>query len=117
MDKKTRLELLHTLNDLITRERIAITKLQMTRLSELQDEKTRLLQALHENDDEMTDDCRLFAAQVRQNNRRNAWILRTGLQLISKLQNNVERRLALTYAPGGRKLRIDDAPRILDRRL
>jgi len=117
MKKSSLLTLLTTLNNLLIRERIAISQLKMEELAELQHHKTKLLEKIHSCKDEIDDNTRELAAKVKAGNRRNAWLLRTGLQLISHRQDNVRRRLALTYAPYGRTLQVDTSPKILDRRL
>ena len=107
---------LRMLNDILVRERNAITQLQMHRLANLQQEKTTILKKIAESEKCVDQDCLELAAKIQENNKRNRWLLRSSLDLVDKLQQNVHRRLALTYAPHGRSLEIDTGPRIMDQR-
>jgi hypothetical protein len=108
-------ENLRDLNDLLVRERQAITHLQMHKLDVIQQEKTRLLillqQAVQPVDRESTG----LINTIKTNNERNRLLLQSGLKLIGKLQDNVFRRLALTYAAHGRSLTMAAGPRLLSR--
>jgi hypothetical protein len=107
---------LRMLNELLVKERNAITQLQMQRLATIQREKTAILKKVAESEKCADPECLEMAARIQENNRRNRWLLRSGLHLIDKLQQDVHRRLALTYAPHGRALHIDAGPRILNQR-
>ena len=108
-------ENLQDLNDLLVRERQAITHLHIHKLEAIQQEKTRLLirlqQAVQPVDQENTGLINI----IKANNERNRLLLQSGLKLIGKLQDNVFRRLALTYAAHGRSLTITAGPRLLSR--
>lgn len=110
-------DLLQQLNELLIRERLAIIGLKMDLLSQLQTEKTDLLEQIHKNRNEIDDRCRELAARTKAGNRRNAWMLRTSLQLIARRKENVRRQLSLTYSPNGTAFNLDSTPRILTRRL
>jgi hypothetical protein len=107
---------LRLLNELLVRERDAITQLQMHRLAAIQQEKTTILKKIAESEKCAGPECHELAASIQENNRRNRWLLQSGLHMVDKLQQDVHRRLALTYAPHGRALHIDAGPRILNQR-
>lgn len=107
---------LRMLNELLVRERNAITQLQMHRLATIQREKTTILKKVAESEKCVDQDCLVLAAEIQENNRRNRWLLRSSLDLVDKLQQNLHRRLALTYAPHGRSLQINTGPRIMNQR-
>jgi len=103
------------LNDLIVRERNAITHLRMDQLNAIQQEKSRLLPLLQQISGPVNPECKGLIRKIKVNNERNRFLLQSGLKLIGKLQDNVFRRLALTYAAHGRSLNIGAGPRILNR--
>ncbi len=107
---------LQMLNDLLVRERNAITHLQMNRLATIQQEKTAILKKVAESGKCSDPECLKLATKVQTNNQHNRWLLESSLQLVDKLQQDVHRRMAITYAPHGRSLHIDTGPRIMNRR-
>ena len=106
---------LQELNDLLIRERRAITHLQMHQLDTIQQEKTRLLALLQQAEKPINEENIGLIDTIKVNNERNRLLLQSGLKLIGKLQANVFRRLALTYAAHGRSLNIGAGPRLLNR--
>jgi len=106
---------LHALNTLLVQERQAITHLQVRQLDQIQQEKTQLLKALHGADQTVDEASRGLIRSIKNNNERIRLLLESGLKLISRLQDNVFRRLALTYAAHGRSLAIAAGPRLLNR--
>jgi hypothetical protein len=108
-------ETLQALNDLLVKERQAIIHLQMQRLDEMQQKKTRLLLLLHQADQSVDAESAGLIKSIKTNNERNRILLESGLKLISRLQDNVFRRLTLTYAAHGRSLAIGAGPRLLNR--
>lgn len=106
---------LQALNDLLVRERQAITHLRMSQLGEIQQEKTRLLKMLQQRGDTVDDEEKSVITAIKTNNERNRLLLESGLQLIKRLQKTVFRNMALTYAPYGRALNIGVGPRMLNR--
>jgi hypothetical protein len=105
---------LQALNDLLIRERVAITNLQMDNLEAVQQEKIGLLKRMQQAEKTPDEKSIGLIDMIRVNNERNRFLLRSGLTMIGKLQDNVFRLLALTYAPHG-ALNIDPGPRILNR--
>ena len=110
-----RAQTLHALNDLLVRERLAITHLKMDQLGLLQQEKTHLLKALHAGEQAVDEAEKSMIRQITVNNERNRVLLESGLKLVKRLQDNTFRRLALTYAAHGRSLQIGVGPRVLNR--
>ena len=108
-------ENLRALNDLLIRERAAITHLHMHQLDALQQEKTRLLLLLQQAEQPVDRENSGLIGMIKINNERNRLLLQSGLKLIGKLQDNIFRRLALTYAAHGRALTIGAGPRLLNR--
>jgi hypothetical protein len=106
---------LQALSDLLIRERKVIIHLQMQQLDALQDEKIRLLGRLQQAEKPVDQENTGLINTIKANNERNRLLLESGLKLIGKLQDNVFRRLALTYAAQGRSLNIGAGPRILNR--
>jgi len=106
---------LQALNDLLVRERKAITHLQIDKLNAIQQEKTRLLLLLQQAEKPIDQESNGLINTIKTNNERNRLLLQSGLKLIGKLQDNVFRRLALTYAAHGRSLNIGAGPRLLNR--
>lgn len=106
---------LQALNDLLVRERKAITHLQIDKLNAIQQEKTRLLLLLQQAEKPVDQESSGLINTIKTNNERNRLLLQSGLKLIGKLQDNVFRRLALTYAAHGRSLNIGAGPRLLNR--
>ena len=106
---------LQALNDLLIRERRAITHLQMHQLDAIQQEKTRLVALLQQAEKPVAQENTGLIGKIKANNERNRLLLQSGLKLIGKLQANVFRRLALTYAAHGRSLNIGAGPRLLNR--
>lgn len=106
---------LDALNNLLVRERHAITHLEMAQLNAIQQEKTALLMALQQAETPVSVEHTGMIAKIRANNERNRLLLQSGLKLIGKLQDKVFRRLTLTYAAHGRSLNIGAGPRILNR--
>lgn len=106
---------LHALNDLLIRERRAISHLRIHQLETIQLEKTALLKLLQQAERPADPKCTDLIGKIMTNNERNRNLLQSGLKLISKLQDNVFRRLALTYAAHGRSLQIGGGPRLLNR--
>jgi len=106
---------LQALNDLLVRERQAIIHLRMAQLDEIQQEKTRLLKLLYQAEQRVDDAGTGLIKSIKSNNERNRMLLESGLKLIGRLQDNVFRRLALTYAAHGRSLTIGGGPRLLNR--
>lgn len=123
MEETSTLIQLQKFNDLLLRERIAITTLQMDRLSELQQEKTALLATISQSSQageagEAADaQCRELAARIKANNLRNGWLLRSGLKLVGRLQALTRRKLAVTYTAHGRALQIEAGPKVFTRRV
>ncbi len=107
---------LRILNELLIKERKAITTLEMHRLANIQQEKTTILKKVAESEKCDDQDCLELAVKVQANNQRNRWLLQSGLRLVNTLQQGVYRRLALTYAPHGRSVQIDSGPRIVNQR-
>lgn len=106
---------LRELNDLLVRERHAITHLRMPQLEEIQRRKTELLRRLRQVDHKVDGEAGMLIDMIRRNNDRNRVLLESGLRLIGRLQDNIFRRLALTYAAHGRSLVIEAGPRLLSR--
>ena len=117
MDQNTEVaQYLRMLNELLIKERNAIIRLQMRRLAAIQQEKTAILKKIADSEKCNDAECLELAAKVQANNQHNRWLLKSSLQLVEKLQQDVRRRLALTYAPHGRSLHIDTGPRIMNQR-
>lgn len=110
-----RAQTLHALNDLLVRERLAITHLRMDQLGTIQQEKTQLLKDLHEGQQAVDEAEKSMIRQITVNNERNRVLLESGLKLVKRMQDNTFRRLALTYAAHGRSLQIGAGPRVLNR--
>lgn len=108
---------LNELNELLRRERLAITHLQMDRLRDIQEQKTTLLAAIHPLSHLLDDTCRELAETVQANNRRNGWLLRSGLKLVGRLQTFSRRKLPLTYTAQAQSLQIDEGPKVYARRV
>jgi len=106
---------LQALNDLLVRERRAITHLKMEQLDQIQLEKIQLLKMLNQAEPVVDDPNAGLIKSIRVNNERNRLLLESGLALVRRLQDNVFRRLALTYAAHGRSLAIGAGPRLLNR--
>ncbi|NCC77584.1 MAG: hypothetical protein EOM08_14265 [Clostridia bacterium] len=106
---------LQALNNLLVRERQAITQLRMRHLGDLQQEKIRLLQVLHQKQHAVDDEEKSMIRAIQVNNERNRILLESGLKLVKRLQDNTFRRLALTYAARGRSLHIGAGPRLISR--
>jgi len=106
---------LQTLNDLLTRERNAITHLRMEKLNTIQQEKSRLLAQLQYVTVPVDQEHNSLIQKIKINNEHNQLLLQSGLKLISKLKENVRRRLTLTYAARGSSLTIGVGPRIFNR--
>lgn len=106
---------LQALNDLLIRERQAITHLRMEHLGGIQVEKTRLLKVLHNRGTAVDDDEKAVIHMIKTNNERNRVLLESSLKLVKRLQENTFRRLALTYAARGRSMQIGVGPRVLNR--
>ncbi len=104
-------------NDLLVSERCAITNLQMWRIQEIQQEKTRLLQAIRETTEMPDAECRKLAGKAQSNNRRNGWLLRSGLKVVGRLQTLTRRRLASTYNNFGRSSSPAEGPKVFTRRV
>jgi flagellar biosynthesis/type III secretory pathway chaperone len=103
------------LNDVLVRERQAITHLRISQLGEIQQEKTRLLKELQRQEHAVDDEEKSVIRSIQVNNERNRFLLESGLKLVKRLQDNTFRRLALTYAAQGRSLQIGVGPRLLNR--
>lgn len=108
-------EHLQALNDLLIRERQAITHLRINQLGDIQQEKTRLLKELHQQDDAVDEEEKAVIGAIQINNERNRLLLESGLKLVKRLQDNTFRRLALTYAARGRSMQIGVGPRVFNR--
>lgn len=106
---------LQALNELLVRERQAITHLHMDQLGTIQQEKTQLLKALHPEQQAVDAEEQAIIRQITANNERNRVLLESGLKLVKRMQDNTFRRLALTYAAYGRSLQIGAGPRMLNR--
>jgi len=106
---------LQALNELLIRERRAITQLRIDQLEAIQQEKIGLLKLLHQAQPPVDPGCTGLIVQIRTNNERNRHLLQSGLKLIAKLQDNLFRRLALTYAAHGRSFQIGAGPRLHNR--
>ena len=111
----SRAQTLQALNELLVRERLAITHLRMDQLGHIQQEKTQLLKALHAGEQAVDDGEKSVIRQITANNERNRVLLESGLKLVKRMQDNTFRRLALTYAAHGRSLQIGAGPRVLNR--
>ncbi len=116
MEQTTLLKELTALNDLLIRERIAITNMQMGLLAEIQHNKTTLLLHIQQLDEPADTECIKLAEIVQANNKRNGWLLRSGLKLVARMKILTQRKLALTYTPHGRSLNIDTGPKIIAQR-
>lgn len=110
-----RAQTLQALNDLLVRERLAITHLRMDQLGSIQKEKTQLLKALHPQQQAVDEEEQAVIRQITVNNERNRALLESGLKLVKRMQDNTFRHLALTYAAHGRSLQIGVGPRMLNR--
>lgn len=106
---------LQALNDLLVRERQAITHLRMSQLGDIQYEKTQLIKMLNQQEGSVDDDEKAVIRTIKTNNERNRVLLESGLKLVKRLQDNTFRRLALTYAARGRSMQIGIGPRVLNR--
>jgi len=106
---------LQALDELLVRERRAITHLRMHQLDEIRQEKIRLLTLLGQAEQVVDNESTALIDCIKKNNHRNRMLLESGLKLIGRLQDNVFRRLALTYAAHGRSLAIGAGPRLLNR--
>ena len=111
----SRAQTLQALNDLLVRERQAITHLRMDQLGTIQQQKTQLLKALHPEQQAVDAEEKTIIRQITVNNERNRVLLESGLKLVKRMQDNTFRRLALTYAAHGRSLQIGAGPRMLNR--
>lgn len=114
LDTKTLQCNLQALDDLLVRERHAIVYLQVNQLDAIQQDKIRLLKVLQQAE-QVDAASSTLVKRIKVNNERNRMLLESGLQLIAKLQDNVFRRLALTYAARGRSFTIGAGSRILNR--
>jgi len=106
---------LQALNNLLIRERQAITHLRMGQLGDIQIEKTQLLKVLHQQESVVDEEEKAVIHMIKANNERNRILLESGLKLVKRLQDNTFRRLALTYAARGRSMHIGVGPRVLNR--
>nr|WP_321467329.1 hypothetical protein [uncultured Desulfobulbus sp.] len=106
---------LQALNELLIRERQAITHLRMSQLGDIQFKKTQLLKELHHQDYAVDEEEKAVIQAIKTNNERNRVLLESGLKLVKRLQDNTFRRLALTYAARGRSMQIGVGPRVLNR--
>jgi hypothetical protein len=106
---------LQALDDLLVCERLAITHLRIQQLNKIQQEKTRLLTLFNQAEQVVDNEGIALIDRIKKNNLRNRMLLESGLKLIGRLQDNVFRRLALTYAAHGRSLTIGAGPRLLNR--
>ncbi len=106
---------LQALNELLVRERQAITHLRMDQLGTIQQEKTQLLKALQPEQKAVDEEEKTIIRHITANNERNRVLLESGLKLVKRMQDNTFRRLALTYAAHGRSLQIGAGPRMLNR--
>lgn len=116
MEHSTILKNLQSLNDLLIKERVAITKLDMNRLKVLQQEKTALLYLIREDGTELDEECLTITTKIRKSNKRNSWLLRHGLKVVKKLRSINLTKQTLTYNPHGTSLNFDGGPRLLTRR-
>ncbi|MBV5328540.1 MAG: hypothetical protein JZU65_13045 [Chlorobium sp.] len=107
---------LQTLNSLLMKERMAIIHLQMSRLEGIRQEKIAVLKLMHQDEKVIDQECAALIDKIKINNDRNRILLQSGLRLINRMQANVFRRLALTYAPEG-MLNIRTGSRIFNRRV
>lgn len=114
LDTETLRNTLQALDDLLVRERNAIIYLRAGQMDAIQQDKIRLLKVLQQAKQVDTASTALIK-RIKVNNERNRKLLESGLKLIAKLQDNVIRRLALTYASHGRSLTIGAGSRILNR--
>ena len=93
---------LQALNTLLTQERLAIIHLQMRQLEGIREKKVQLIRQIQEDNDKDVDQkCAELIDDIKRNNDRNRLLLQSGLRVINRLQDNVFRSLALTYAPKG----------------
>jgi len=108
---------LKELNELLERERSSIIKQELTGLAQIQQEKAVLLSAIREHDVKTVDKkCREMVQKVTDNNRRNSWVLKSGLNIIAQFQSINRSRQTLTYNPYGTSCNIDGSPKLLNRR-
>ncbi|MBM9616670.1 hypothetical protein JWJ90_20610 [Desulfobulbus rhabdoformis] len=115
MKESTLKKSLQAFNDLLVRERQAITHLRMSQLNELQHEKIELMKVLNQQEDAVDEEEKLVIKAIQTNNERNRMLLESGLKLVKRLQDNAFRSLALTYAAKGRTMNIGVGPRVLSR--
>lgn len=106
---------LRSLNDLLIRERHAITHLRMEQLARIQEEKTELLKRLHQAEPVVDGQEIAIIAAITLNNERNRMLLESGLKIVSRLQDKIFQRSALTYGARVGSLVIGAGPRLLNR--
>ena len=106
---------LQTLDDLLVQERHAITHLRMHQLDAIQRQKIKVLKRLQETEHIVESETVHLIDSIKRNNERNRVLLASGLQVIGKLQDNIFRHLAITYAAYGRSLNIGLGSRLLNR--
>lgn len=111
LELRTQLE---SLNNLLIQERNAIIGLRMQELEEIRQEKIGLITIIHTMDKAVDDSLDALIEDIRKNNDRNRKLLKSGLKMISKMQDNMFRNMALTYAPRG-ELQIGAGSRVLSR--
>lgn len=92
---------LQSLNTLLIQERLAIIHLQMRQLEGIREKKVQLIKEIQDNDKNIDQKCAELIEEIKRNNDRNRLLLQSGLRVINRLQDNVFRSLALTYAPKG----------------
>lgn len=104
---------LRMLDKLVKRERTAIIYSQMECLEDIQQEKNTLLVLMQNVDKIMDDENYDLAVKIRNNNRRNALLLKSGFKLIHSLRHDLNRRRSLTYSARGRSRHLAICPKIL----
>jgi hypothetical protein len=113
--RSTLKQYLRVLDNLVTRERTAIIYAQMERLENIQHEKNTLLRMMQSVERVMDQESLDLAIKIRNNNKRNALLLHSGLKLICGLRQNVNRRRSLTYSSKGCSRNLAIRPKILKR--
>lgn len=94
-------DILPALNDMLLRERVAITLLDLEALTKVQEEKGALLAAFQEIRLEGCPSLEPLVSEVQSNNERNQHLLRSSMKLFGRMRERLLSRMAPTYKASG----------------
>lgn len=106
---------LKTLNELLVKERVAITRQEVHRLIALQQEKGELLEKLSAGKAERESGAAEILRLIRKNIRRNRFLLNSGARLFAGMQEKLIQSLSCCYSHNGSVLATIVDPKILRR--